>query len=126
MPPTRSNGKICYIEMPATDIARSSSFYQKVFGWNIRKRGDGSVAFDDTVGEVSGSWVLGRPPAAMPGLLFYVMVDSVAATVEAVIANGGEIVQPIGADAPEITARFRDPAGNIIGLYQEPDSSRKP
>ena len=48
------------------------------------------------------------------------MVDSVAATVDKVIANGGEIVQPIGADAPEITARFRDPGGNVIGLYQEP------
>jgi catechol 2,3-dioxygenase-like lactoylglutathione lyase family enzyme len=24
-----------------------------------------------------------------------------------------------GADAPEITARFRDPGGNIIGLYQQ-------
>jgi uncharacterized protein len=47
------------------------------------------------------------------------MVDSVAATVDAVTANGGEIVQPIGADAPEITARFRDPGGNIIGLYQQ-------
>jgi len=35
-----------------------------------------------------------------------------------IVANGGEIVQPIGADAPEITARFRDPAGNVIGLYQ--------
>jgi len=48
------------------------------------------------------------------------MVDSVAKTVEAVIANGGEIAQPIGADAPEITARFRDPAGNVMGLYQQP------
>jgi len=48
------------------------------------------------------------------------MVDSVSATIDAVIANGGELVQPIGADAPEITARFRDPAGNLIGLYQEP------
>jgi predicted enzyme related to lactoylglutathione lyase len=48
------------------------------------------------------------------------MVDSVADTVEAVVGHGGEIVQPIGADAPEITARFRDPAGNVIGLYQEP------
>jgi hypothetical protein len=27
-------------------------------------------------------------------------------------------VQPIG-DAPEITARFRDPAGNIVGLFEE-------
>ncbi len=50
----------------------------------------------------------------------YIMVDSVAATVEAIIENGGEIVQPIGGDAPEITARFRDPGGNVIGIYQEP------
>jgi predicted enzyme related to lactoylglutathione lyase len=120
MPPTFANGKICYIEMPATDIAASAGFYKQVFGWNIRKRGDGSTAFDDTTGEVSGSWVLGRPPAAKPGLLFYIMVDSVAAAVDAIVAHGGEIVQPIGVDAPEITARFRDPGGNVIGLYQQP------
>jgi uncharacterized protein len=95
MAPTLANGKICYIEMPATDIARSAEFYKRVFGWNVRKRGDGSTAFDDTVGEVSGAWVVGRPPAAQPGLLFYVMVDSVAATLDGVVANGGEIVQPI-------------------------------
>jgi uncharacterized protein len=120
MPSTLANGKICYIEMPAKDIARSSNFYRQVFGWNVRKRGDGATAFDDTTGEVSGAWVLGRPPAASPGLLFYVMVDSVAKALETVVANGGEIVQPIGADAPEITARFRDPGGNVIGLYQQP------
>jgi len=82
MPPTRANGKICYIEMPATDIARSAEFYKRVFGWNIRRRGDGSTAFDDTTGEVSGTWLLGRPPASAPGFLIYVMVDSVAATVK--------------------------------------------
>jgi predicted enzyme related to lactoylglutathione lyase len=120
MPPTLANGKICYLEMPATDIACSSDFYQRVFGWNIRKRADGSAAFDDTTGEVSGAWVVGRQPGVQPGLLFYVMVDSVAATLEAIVASGGEIVQPIGADAPEITARFRDPAGNVIGLSQQP------
>jgi predicted enzyme related to lactoylglutathione lyase len=120
MPPTRTNGKICYIEMPTRDIAGSAEFYKKAFGWGIRKRGDGSVAFDDTTGQVSGSWVVGRPPGKEPGLLVYIMVDSVAAAMEAVVANGGEIVQPIGADAPEITARFRDPGGNVLGLYQEP------
>ena len=120
MPPTIGNGKICYIEMPATDIARSSEFYQKVFGWNVRKRGDGRTAFDDAVGEVSGSWITGRAPAGTPGLLVYIMVDDAAATVDAIVAAGGTIVQPIGMDAPEITARFSDPAGNIIGLYQEP------
>src|ERR1700736_1073820 len=90
MPPTFANGKICYIEMPAADAARSADFYQRVFGWNIRQRGDGSTAFDDAAGEVSGTWVLGRPPAAKPGLLFYIMVDSVAATIDAVVAHGGE------------------------------------
>ena len=118
MPPT--NGKICYIEMPAVDIRRSADFYAKVFGWGIRQRGDGSTAFDDTTGAVSGAWVLGRPASPQPGLLIYIMVDSVAATLDAVIAHGGAVVQPVGADAPEITARFRDPAGNVIGLYQEP------
>lgn len=48
------------------------------------------------------------------------MVDSVEATIEKVKAVGGEIVQPLGADAPEITARFRDPGGNVLGLYQQP------
>jgi predicted enzyme related to lactoylglutathione lyase len=115
-----ANGKICYLEIPAADIARSADFYKKVFGWKIRRRGDGSTAFDDTTGQVSGTWVLGRTPVSQPGLLVYVMVDSVAATIEVVLAHGGKIVQPIGADAPEITARFLDPAGNVIGLYQEP------
>lgn len=118
--PTLSNGKVCYIEMPAIDVNRSASFYKEVFGWRIRQRGDGHLAFDDTVGEVSGAWVLGRNAATEPGLLIYIMVDSVATTVEAVIAHGGKIVQPIGMDAPEITARFSDPAGNVIGLYQQP------
>jgi predicted enzyme related to lactoylglutathione lyase len=120
MPPTTVNGKICYVELPAVDIARSADFYAKVFGWSMRKRGDGSTAFDDTTGEVSGAFALGRRAWAQPGILFYVMVDSVVATCQAVEAHGGVIVQPIGADAPEITARFRDPAGNIIGLYQQP------
>jgi predicted enzyme related to lactoylglutathione lyase len=120
MPPTYGNGKICYIQMPTTDIARSAEFYRRVFGWNIRQRSDGSTAFDDGVGQVSGTWVLSRPPSVTPGLLIYIMVDSVAATIETIVANGGEIVQPIGADAPEITARFRDPGGNVLGLYQNP------
>ena len=122
--PTVENGKICYIEFPARDIAQSSAFYRAVFGWNVRTRGDGHLAFDDTAGAVSGTWTVGRAPASEPGLLVYVMVDSVAATLDAIVANGGAIVQPIGADAPEITARFRDPGGNVVGLYQQPAGTK--
>jgi predicted enzyme related to lactoylglutathione lyase len=123
MPPTLGDGKICYVEIPATDVARSAAFYEAVFGWRVRTRGDGATAFDDVTEQVSGAWVTGRPPSAEVGLLVYVMVDSVEKALEAVVANGGEIVQPIGGDAPEITARFRDPGGNVIGLYQEPASA---
>jgi predicted enzyme related to lactoylglutathione lyase len=121
MPPTLKHGKICYLEIPAIDIPRSVDFYKAVFGWQVRRRGDGSIAFDDGAGEVSGTWVTGRTPSGEPGVLVYIMVDSVAATIEAIVANGGQIVQAIGVDAPEVTARFRDPAGNIFGLYQEPN-----
>ena len=123
MAPTLENGKVCYIEMPATDIRRSADFYQEVFGWRVRQRGDGQTAFDDTTGEVSGAWVRGRVPAAEPGLLVYIMVDNVRTTIDAIIARGCEIVQHVGVDAPEITARFRDPGGNVIGLYQQPNDS---
>lgn len=118
MAPTYANGKICYVQIPATDIARSVDFYRGIFGWDVRTRDDGSVSFDDTVGQVSGSWVLGRPPAAVASLMIHIMVDDMQATVDAIVAEGMEIVRPIGADAPEITAWFRDPAGNVIGLYQ--------
>jgi hypothetical protein len=117
MPPTFGNGKICYIELPATDPARSADFYGKVFDWNIRKRDDGSISFDDGVGEVSGVWTTHRAPAS-PGLLIHIMVTSAAETIDKITANGGEIVQPIGGDPGEITAPFRDPGGNILGIYQ--------
>lgn len=119
MPPTTGNGKICYLEIPAVDIKQSAEFYQRAFGWHIRRRSNGSTAFDDGVGEVSGTWVLGRKPAAL-GTLIYIMVDEAEAACKAVVAAGGRIVQEIGVDAPEITARFEDPAGNTFGIYQQP------
>ncbi|MDQ6652394.1 MAG: VOC family protein [Acidobacteriota bacterium] len=75
MPPTLANGEVCYIEIPARDIRLSADFYARVFGWRIRQRGDGHTAFDDTTGEVSGTWVAGRPASSEPGLLIYVIVD---------------------------------------------------
>ncbi len=116
--PTIVNGKVCYIQIPAIDINRSASFYKEVFGWQIRQKDDGHIAFHDGV-EVSGTWVQGRKATTEPGLLFYIMVDNINTTIDTIITNGGKIVQPIGMDAPTITARFSDPAGNVIGLYQE-------
>src|SRR3954470_6032683 len=119
MMPDFGNGKICYIEIPAADIARSADFCATVFAWNVRTRGDGSTAFDDGVGQVSGTWRTDRPVRAdSPGILVYSIVDDIEASMALIVANGGTIVQGVGVDHPEITARFTDPAGNLFGVYQ--------
>lgn len=114
-------GKICYLEIPTTDIEASANFYAKIFGWKIRTRGDGQRAFDDGVGAVSGTWVLGRPPSHEPGILTYVMVDDIDSTLNELSKAGGQVVTPRTAigSGREAFATFRDPMGNLLGLYQE-------
>lgn len=112
------DGKICYVEIPAKDIEESADFYATVFGWSVRLRGDGARAFDDTTGAVSGTWVLGRTPQAGPGLLIYIMVDSIEATVAKITAGGGRVATPKTAISQgESFATFLDPAGNLLGIY---------
>lgn len=116
--PTFANGKICYIEIPAVDIQQSSAFYQTVFGWHIREDNAGNVSFDDTVGQVSGMWVLDRKPATKPGIIISIMVDSVADTMTLITENGGAILQVPDENTSTVVALFSDPAGNIFSLYQ--------
>jgi uncharacterized protein len=121
VPPTLAPGKICYVQIPAPDVDRAAGFYETVFGWNIRRRGDGGVAFDDTTGEVSGSWISDQPPSSEPGLLIYVLVESVERTLEMIREAGGELVTPLTPQGEgEAFATFRDPAGNVLGIGQQP------
>ena len=53
------HGKICYLEIPANRPEDSAHFYSDIFGWKVRERGDGNLAFDDT-GGVSGTWIKER------------------------------------------------------------------
>ncbi len=52
-------------------------------------------------------------------LLVYIMVDDLESACDKVVAAGGEIVERSKPDAREKFARFRDPAGNVLGLYQD-------
>ena len=115
--------RLCYLEIPAIDLRQSIAFYEKVFGWNIRHRDSNHPSFDDATGDVSGAWVTGRDISRKPGLLPYIWVDSIDATLSQVAAHGGEVVEATHLDSPggEKIATFRDPAGNMIGLYQEGD-----
>jgi predicted enzyme related to lactoylglutathione lyase len=115
-----AHGKVVYLEIPSDDVERSAAFYDAVFGWRTRRRGDGALAFDDATGGVSGAWVTGRPASDTAGALVYVNVTDIEASAEVVSGAGGTVVQPLGGDPGELTVRFLDPYGNLFGLYQEP------
>ena len=118
--PVWRTGKLCYVEIPSVDVQQSADFYARAFGWRIRPDAHGQPSFDDTTGQVSGTFVRDRPPAAEPGFMLYVMVANAADAEEKVIAAGGEIVMPVGNYGGETLGRFRDPSGNVMGVYQQP------
>lgn len=113
--------RLCYLEIPAVDIPKSVAFYEIIFGWNIRHRDSPRPSFDDATGNVSGAWVTDRKIAPETGVLSYIWVDSIASTIKQIAANGGQVVNSMQLDSPggEWIATFRDPAGNLFGLYQE-------
>ena len=115
------HGKICYLEIPAKTAQASADFYGSIFGWQIRRRGDGELAFDDGSG-VSGTWVKESDRTPDEHTRTYIMVDVIADTLKLIEAAGGRILTPrtdIGAGMGAFAA-FEDPVGNQFGLYEEP------
>lgn len=117
--PTLGHGKICHLAIPAQDVEVSAAFYEDLFGFRV-KRKPHVVTFDDGVDEVSGHFVPHATPMREAGILVYIMVDDLVSTVARLESAGIEIVEPQGVDPGELTARFRDPAGNVLGIYEEP------
>jgi len=116
-----SHGKICYLEIPAMTAEASASFYSSIFGWTVRTRGDGELAFDDT-GGVSGTWVKESDRTPDEQTRVYIMVDNILDTLEKIEAAGGRVLTPrteIGPNSGAFAA-FADPAGAEFGLYEEP------
>ena len=116
------HGKICYLEIPAVTEEASARFYSSIFGWTTRKRGDGALAFDDTTGGVSGTWVKESDRTPDEQTRIYIMVDNIADSLQKIQAAGGRVVTPRTDIAPGAGAFavFADPAGSEFGLYEEP------
>ncbi len=115
------HGKICYLEIPANTAEASGEFYSRIFGWKVRPRGDGNLAFDDT-GCVSGTWVKETDRTPDERTMIYIMVDSIAETLPQIQAAGGRVLTPRTDIGPNMGAfaAFADPVGNEFGLYEEP------
>jgi uncharacterized protein len=110
-------GGISYLRIPAVDPRRSAEFYAGVFGWLV-DTGRASPSFTDGTGHVIGHFTTDLAAAEDAGVRPYVYVESVDGAVAAVEALGGEIVNRPYREGTLWVATFRDPAGNVLGIWQ--------
>lgn len=111
-------GRLSYIQIPAVDARESASFYEAAFGWTIRGRDTSHVGFSDATGDVIGAWIEDRAISREPGILPYIYVEGIDATLARVTTHGGEVVKDPYPEGDRWVATFRDPAGNVLGIWQ--------
>ena len=112
-------GGVTYLRIPAPEPRVSGAFYRAAFGWRIHDRGDGDVAFEDATGHVIGHFLPDLPVAGAAGILPYVSVADVDETLAAATANGGRIREEPYPEGDLWVATVVDPAGNVVGLWQQ-------
>jgi len=109
-----SHGQLCYLQMPALDIAQCAKFYSTIFGWKTEPASSGFEA-----PSLIGQWTSDRAPAPESGLLAWINVDHIDATLAQCTANGGRVLEPPTLDGGvRWLATILDPAGNAIGVVQ--------
>jgi predicted enzyme related to lactoylglutathione lyase len=112
------NGKLSYIQIPAMDISASAAFYRDVFGWSITGGNPDHRSFADATGDLIGAFVTGREISREPGVLPYIYVEGIDAVAASIVASNGAIVREPYAEGGLWVATFRDPAGNVMGIWQ--------
>ena len=113
------HGGLTYLEIPAVDVNASATFYHAILNWQCREDGTDRSKFADPTGHLIGRWVTGRAIARQPGLLPFIYVDHIDEAVKRVTTHGGEVVKAPYREGTLHVAVIRDPAGNILGLWQE-------
>ncbi len=95
----------------------TAAFYRSVFGWSVdTDRPDPS--FEDGTGHVIGHFVADQPVAGEAGIRPYIYVENIDDALAKVSADGGEVVTAPYAEGDLWVAVFRDPAGNVLGVWQ--------
>jgi hypothetical protein len=113
------DGSPTYLHIPAADVRAAATFYGEVFGWTIHNADGDRPGFETPDGKLGGAWMSDRKPTGEAGLLFYIYVDDVERSVAKITGSGGEIVTEPHAMGTLRLATFRDPAGNLFGLWHE-------
>ena len=107
--------RLDYVELPATDIAATRSFYEQAFGWTMTEFAPtyaATVTGDTDVGLQSSP--PDRPAAPLP----VIQVKGLEAALAAVEAAGGSIIKPILSFPGGRRFHFADPSGNELAVWE--------
>jgi uncharacterized protein len=113
-----AHGRLAYIQIPALDVKESAAFYKNIFGWQIRGGSDEHLSFTDAAGDIIGAFVTDAMISTEPGVIFYIYVHGLDATLEKMVAAGSKVVRQPYQEGNLWVATLIDPAGNAIGIWQ--------
>ncbi len=118
-PPVNIHNSINYIELPATDLAATKSFYGAAFGWVFKDWGPTYVSFSGAVVEGGFEKTAADPdgPTTSRGVLVVLYSNDLSATLETVLAAGGKISQPTFEFPGGRRFHFLDPNGNELAVW---------
>lgn len=113
----RQDRKIDYVELPAVGaVADCKRFYGEAFGWGFTDYGPDYAAFDGA--GLDGGFHGGSDQEGAPqGPLVILYAEDLEAVEAAVVAAGAEIIVPIFAFPGGRRFHFKDPAGNVLGVW---------
>lgn len=122
--------KVIHFEIPVDDTKRAVEFYKKVFGWEINKAEmPGMEYFVVTTVETDKNRMPKSPGAINGGLMkryqetqpvIVVNVKSVDDYLKKIKKSGGNVVMDkMQVGDMGLYARFKDPEGNLIGIWQD-------
>jgi uncharacterized protein len=111
---------IAYAEIYVDDVAAAKGFYREAFGWQFNDYGDdyAGIKASDEDGEVGGLTV-GESRGGSP--LVLVISEALDASLDAVRGAGGEVVEGPFDYPGGRRFHFRDPSGNVLGVFQPSD-----
>ena len=110
---------VVMVAVAANNLAASSAFYTKVFGWQTLPASPEIVVAMAPAGPAVS--LRANTPEGFPGVVPFIRVDNVAATLDEVTTAGGAVERaPWSMPMAGTLARFKDSSGTIYGLIDAP------